>query len=122
MKDVEYIMLMFQLEENQEDRSLYPHIIPVSGLVISSIVRLSTECRTVLEMWISRYQIPPSNKNYSKKLEKYGISDPNSFHDPNTQQSHLHFNSSPSGNAKVKKKFIFIFYVVNSNLINFNYL
>ena len=95
-------MLMFLIENNPEERTHHPHIIPVSGLVISSIVRLSSECRTVLELWKSKYQISDSaNKNIIKKLEKHGITDPNSMHNTNILQTHLHFYCSPSGDFKV---------------------
>lgn len=59
--DVEYLSTMKILEKNPEKRSHYPHIVPISGLAQSSIVRLQSECRTVLEMWTRK-----ENRSQSK--------------------------------------------------------
>jgi hypothetical protein len=49
LSDVEYLHEMKRLEDNPQDHN--PHIVPVSGLVYSSIIRKEKETLTVLEVW-----------------------------------------------------------------------
>ena len=68
IKDVEYLSMMEKLEKDPAQRSNYPHIVPISGLVESSIVRLQSECRTVLEMWTP--SVPVKKEPEPTKQEK----------------------------------------------------
>ncbi len=47
--DLLYLKDMKRLEENPMEKSM--HIVPISGLVVSSIVRKEKEMSTVLEVW-----------------------------------------------------------------------
>lgn len=47
--DCEYLRTMRRLEENLSEHN--PHIVPVSGLIMSSLVRKEKECLTILEVW-----------------------------------------------------------------------
>ncbi len=49
LEDVVYLREMRRLEDHPGEKN--PHIVPVSGLVISSIVRKEKEMQTVLEVW-----------------------------------------------------------------------
>lgn len=51
LNDLEYLSMMDILEEQPDLRSQHPHIVPITGLVKSSIVRLQSECSTVMELW-----------------------------------------------------------------------
>ena len=89
MKDVEYLTIMEMLEHEPSLRPNHPHIVPLSGLVESSIVRLQNECTTVLELWGNGMTKPTPIAQNSKKsaketeldlvtkqLAEWGISDP----------------------------------------------
>ena len=49
LDDMDYLKQMKELEDCKEKRSM--HIVPVSGLCISRVVRLEQEMRTVCEVW-----------------------------------------------------------------------
>lgn len=49
VEDLLYLKEMRRLENNPLEKS--PHIVPISGLVVSSIVRKEKEMATVLEVW-----------------------------------------------------------------------
>jgi hypothetical protein len=49
LEDVVYLREMRRLEDHPQERN--PHIVPVSGLVINSVVRKEKEMQTVLEVW-----------------------------------------------------------------------
>ena len=68
IKDVEYISMMKILEDNAAERCNHPHIVPISGLVNSSIVRLRSECCTVLELWSPVVKAPPKSRASLKIL------------------------------------------------------
>lgn len=70
IKDVEYLSMMETLEKEPEKRHLHPHIVPISGLVESSIVRLQSECRTVLEMWTPKDALKLENQESEKEKKK----------------------------------------------------
>jgi len=63
--DVEYLAMMEYLETHPEELVNHPHIVPISGLVKSSIVRLQNECTTVLELW--GHQLTPQPKSPPQK-------------------------------------------------------
>ena len=50
IKDLEYLDEMAKMEE-PEYKSTNFHIVPVSGLVLSQLLRYQNECKTVLELW-----------------------------------------------------------------------
>jgi len=67
LDDLEYLSMMSILEEQPELRSQNPHIVPITGLVKSSIVRLQNECSTVLELW-GHLKEPSRSENRSDEL------------------------------------------------------
>ncbi len=49
LADCDYLRTMRRLEDNLGEHN--PHIVPVSGLIMSSLVRKEKECLTILEVW-----------------------------------------------------------------------
>lgn len=94
------------LEDNPDKRSLYPHIIPISGLAESSIARLFNECSTTLELWSrkvkpkAKYRKSISNEDLAviNQLKHIGIN-PNSIDDNN--RTPLHVYCRPGGELGV---------------------
>jgi len=52
LDDVVYLREMRRLEDSPEER--HPHIVPVTGLTISSLVRKEKEMTTIVEVWKSK--------------------------------------------------------------------
>lgn len=52
LSDILYLREMRRLEDHPQEKN--PHIVPVSGLVISSIVRKEKEMATIIEVWDGR--------------------------------------------------------------------
>ena len=55
LADIQYLREMRRLEDNPQESS--PHIIPISGLVYSSIIRKEKEILTVIEVWQGKLEV-----------------------------------------------------------------
>ena len=75
LDDLNYLSMMNVLEEQQELRPQHPHIVPITGLVHSSIVRLQNECTTVLELWshLKRSSVSCHSEEVTETEEDEGV-------------------------------------------------
>jgi hypothetical protein len=59
LDDIDYLLEMQRLESAPREKSM--HIVPISGLCVGRVVRLESEMRTVVEVWVRKLFCSISN-------------------------------------------------------------
>jgi hypothetical protein len=68
LDDIDYLQEMQRLESAPREKSM--HIVPISGLCVGRVVRLESEMRTVVEVWVRKLFCSISNTMHCFNLSR----------------------------------------------------